>query len=85
MRWRQPYFGMVPLANRPEPQTVAAVNIVSDSIDQLTAAQRLAEVAEILAAGILRLRARQLGTHGGDRRAGSTGLLARAKRVMLTG
>ena len=30
------------------------------------ATQPLAEVAEILAAGILRLRARQLGTHRGD-------------------
>jgi hypothetical protein len=29
--------------------------------DQTTAAQRLAEVAEILAAGLLRLRARELG------------------------
>jgi hypothetical protein len=29
-------------------------------------ATRLAEVAEILAAGILRVRARQLGTHPGD-------------------
>jgi len=30
------------------------------------ATQRLAEAAEILAAGILRLRARELGTHLGD-------------------
>jgi hypothetical protein len=39
---------------------------VTGSIDQLTAAQRLGEVAEILAAGILRLRSRQLGTQQGD-------------------
>ena len=31
------------------------------------ATQPLVEVAEILAAGILRLRSRQLGTHRGDR------------------
>ena len=31
--------------------------------DHRAATQRLAEVAEILAAGILRLRSRQLGTH----------------------
>jgi hypothetical protein len=34
--------------------------------DRVSAAARLAEVAEILAAGILRLRARELGTHRGD-------------------
>ncbi len=34
--------------------------------ERVAAAPRLSEVAEILAAGILRLRARQLGTHGGD-------------------
>jgi hypothetical protein len=33
--------------------------------DQLTAAQRLAEVAEILAVGLLRLRARELGEQVG--------------------
>jgi hypothetical protein len=63
---RQPPFGMVSPAKRPEPQTIAAVNTVSAPIDQLSAAQRLAEVAEILAAGILRLRSRQLGTYQGD-------------------
>jgi hypothetical protein len=51
---------MVPVAHRPEPQFASAVNIVSDPIDQLTPAQRLGEVAEILAAGMLRLR-RKLG------------------------
>lgn len=34
--------------------------------DSLPAAQRLAEVAEILSVGMLRLRARELGTHRGD-------------------
>ena len=34
--------------------------------DYRAASQRLAEVAEILAAGILRLRAREFGTHRGD-------------------
>jgi hypothetical protein len=34
---------------------------------QPTAAERLAEVAEILAAGVLRLRRRQLGACPGDR------------------
>ena len=47
---------------KPLPQ----VNAVSGAIDRLTAAQRLAEVAEILAAGLLRLRARELGSHRGD-------------------
>lgn len=39
---------------------------MSGAADRLTVAQRLAEVAEILAAGLLRLRARQLGSHRGD-------------------
>ena len=39
---------------------------MSGSAGQLTAAERLAEVAEILAVGMLRLRARELGTHRGD-------------------
>ena len=39
---------------------------MSSPIDRLTAAQRLAEVAEILAAGMLRLRARELGTQRSD-------------------
>jgi hypothetical protein len=52
----------VSLARRPEPQSDAAVNTVTGSIDQLTATQRLGEIAEILATGIRRLRARQLGT-----------------------
>jgi hypothetical protein len=38
------------------------VNMVKD---QATAAQRLAEVAEILAAGLLRLRAREIGEQVG--------------------
>ena len=33
---------------------------------QLNAAEHLAEIAEILAAGVLRLRRRQLGDHPGD-------------------
>lgn len=35
--------------------------------DQMTAAERLAEIAEILAAGILRLRERESAHAGGDR------------------
>ena len=55
-------------ARRAEPQPVATVNPVSATgIGQPSAAQRLAEVAEILAAGMLRLRRRQLGAHPGDR------------------
>ena len=48
-------------------------------------AVRLTEVAEILAAGILRLRSRQLGTHRGDgeqvRRDFSPGRSVRADRL----
>jgi hypothetical protein len=39
--------------------------ITASAVDRLSPAQRLGEVAEILAAGILRLRSRQLGTHRG--------------------
>ena len=39
---------------------------MSSAADRLTVAQRLAEVAEILAAAMLRLRARELGTHRAD-------------------
>ena len=71
--------GLFLIPQRPEPQTVATVNTVSDPIDQLSATRRLAEVAEILAAGILRLRA--AGSAATSRRAGPTGLPAQAKHA----
>ena len=48
------------------PASPACVSVPSPADRELPSAPRLAEVAEILAVGILRLRARQLGTHRGD-------------------
>ena len=48
------------------PASPACAPVPSPADRELPTATRLAEVAEILAAGILRLRARQLGTHRGD-------------------